>query len=105
MPLANASSVAIGLYFALLVIASLISFFAYGWDKFRAKRDGRRLSERTLHLIDVFGGWPGGLLARRTFRHKTVKRSYIILFWITVVVHLLAVFAIASLWVRLFSEE
>ena len=99
MPLAD-SSWAIGGYFGLIVVTSIISFLAYGWDKFRAARDGRRVPEKTLHLIDLAGGWPGGLLARRVFRHKTIKRSFVLVFWITAVAHLLIVGGITYAWVN-----
>ncbi|MEL6104680.1 MAG: DUF1294 domain-containing protein [Planctomycetota bacterium] len=99
MPLANATWF-IGGYAAIVAIASCISFLAYGWDKFRAKRDRSRVPEKTLHLIDLVGGWPGGLLARRTFRHKTVKRSFVIVFWLTATLHVLAVVGAVYLWIR-----
>ena len=60
----------------LYVVASLVTFAAYGVDKRRARRGGRRVPERTLHLFELAGGWPGALIAAATFRHKTAKRSY-----------------------------
>ena len=72
----------------LFVGASLVSFLAYWHDKRRASIGGWRVPEATLHLMDIVGGWPGGLLAQRIFRHKTRKASYQFVFWLTVVVNI-----------------
>ncbi len=57
-------------------VASAAAFLAYGFDKRRAVRGGRRVSERTLHLLEALGGWPGALAGAATFHHKTSKTSY-----------------------------
>ena len=36
------------IYLAFVVVCSLITFVAYGIDKSKAKRDKRRISEKTL---------------------------------------------------------
>ncbi|WP_400995343.1 DUF1294 domain-containing protein [Agromyces sp. GXQ0307] len=69
--------------------ASVIAVVAYGIDKAAAKRSAPRVSEQTLHLIDLAGGWPGALVAQQTFRHKTRKRSFRRAFWGSVVVNVL----------------
>jgi uncharacterized membrane protein YsdA (DUF1294 family) len=46
-----------------------------------------RTRERTLHLIDLLGGWPGGLLAQDRLRHKTRKATFQLVFWATVAIH------------------
>ena len=56
----------------------------YRHDK-RAAQGGRtRTRERTLHLVDLLGGWPGGLLAQDRLRHKTRKGAFQLVFWATV---------------------
>lgn len=76
-------------WYALL---STVSAGLYALDKARAVRNGRtpppraprsRIPERTLHLADLLGGWPGGLLARRAFRHKTDPRAKARFVWIS----------------------
>lgn len=63
---------------------SLLSFLMYMKDKRAAHHAMWRTPEHTLHLLDLFGGWPGGLIAQQTFRHKTAKQSFQLLFWLSV---------------------
>lgn len=60
---------------------SILSFSAYAIDKRRAGRAGARIAEATLLTLDAVGGWPGGLVAQRLWRHKTAKVSYQLAFW------------------------
>ena len=78
-------------YLAVVLALSLLAFVFYGFDKRRARKDGRRVPEKTLHLIAVSGGWPGALIGQRVFRHKTQKLSYRIVFWLCVMLHLAVV--------------
>lgn len=66
---------------------SLISYLQYAHDKRQAQRGGSRVAERSLHLIELAGGWPGALLAQQRLRHKTRKVSYQVTFWLIVLAH------------------
>jgi len=68
-------------------LGSLLSFVFYGYDKTCAQRGLWRVRENLLHVVDFLGGWPGGYLAQRWFRHKTHKTSFQLIYWITVVSH------------------
>jgi uncharacterized membrane protein YsdA (DUF1294 family) len=57
-------------------VLSLISFTVYALDKSAARSGQRRIAERTLHLLDLIGGWPGGWLAQKTLRHKCSKPAF-----------------------------
>lgn len=83
------------IYLGCVLVMSLASFFAYGLDKQRAIGQQRRIPEQTLHTMDLLGGWPGGLLGQKVFRHKTRKLSFQIVFWATVVIHLIGSFLLA----------
>jgi len=72
----------------IYIVMSLVTFSLYAEDKSRAKRGGWRISEQTLHLCEFAGGWLGGFIAQRKLRHKSIKRSYQIVFWTIVVFHL-----------------
>lgn len=65
-------------------LASIFSYVAYRSDKRRAEEGSWRIPESTLHLADLLGGWPGGLIAQRQYRHKTAKTSFQVVFWLTV---------------------
>lgn len=75
-------------YLVVVVVMSLACFIAYGLDKRQAANGGRRVSERTLHLLALLGGWPGALIGQRQFRHKTQKLTFRVVFWLVVVLHI-----------------
>jgi uncharacterized membrane protein YsdA (DUF1294 family) len=86
---------AVAAYLGLVAVASGAAFAVYGLDKRRAGTGGRRVPERTLHLLGLAGGWPGALAARRHYRHKTRKVPFRLVFWAVVVLHLALVGAVA----------
>ncbi|OQS34403.1 DUF1294 domain-containing protein [Chromobacterium haemolyticum] len=65
----------------LYLSLSLLCFVLYWRDKRAAERGGPRTPEARLLWLGVLCGWPGGLMARRLFRHKTVKQPFRLLFW------------------------
>ncbi len=73
----------------LYLLLSCASYLMYGFDKEVAGKAGwQRTPERTLHLLDLAGGWPGGLVAQQVTRHKTAKASFQRGFGITVLLNL-----------------
>ncbi len=65
-------------------LLGLFTLFFYWWDKRQAIKGNRRVKEATLHGLAILGGWPGALIGREVFRHKTQKRSfYLILYSIS----------------------
>lgn len=74
--------------FAFYGCLSLITFCVYGMDKSAAKRGKQRVPESTLHLLSLLGGWFGALLGLKVFRHKTKKRRFLVVFWLTVVANI-----------------
>jgi len=50
------------------------------FDKRRAVHGGRRVAERTLHILELLGGWPGALFGQVLFRHKRRKLTYMLVF-------------------------
>lgn len=84
-------------YLLLVAVMSGVTFIAYGLDKGRAGGPKRRVPERTLHLLALFGGWPGALVAQRRFRHKTRKASFRLAFWFVVLLHATLVAGLAYL--------
>jgi uncharacterized membrane protein YsdA (DUF1294 family)/cold shock CspA family protein len=74
--------------FFVYLIFSLLIFIVYAYDKSKAYKNEWRVSEQTLHLLELFGGWPGALITQRVIRHKNRKTSYQIVFWIIVFIHM-----------------
>lgn len=75
---------------AWYLLLSIVAFTVYAIDKRKAIRGTWRVKERTLHLLELLGGWPGALAAQHYFHHKSRKTSFQILFWCIVVLHLVA---------------
>lgn len=69
------------------VLISLLTLIVYAVDKSAARQGRRRVRERTLHLLALAGGWPGALIAQRLLRHKSRKRPFRAVFWLTVVLN------------------
>ena len=70
-----------------LLLLSLITFLAYRSDKRRAEAGEWRIAESMLHFAELIGGWPGAFLGQRSFRHKTSKVSYQLVFLLIVLIH------------------
>lgn len=68
----------------LYLVASTVTFLAYGIDKSAAQSNRWRTKESTLHIFGLVGGWPGALLAQKTLRHKSKKEEFQSIFWVTV---------------------
>ena len=69
-----------------------MAFTAYAKDKYAAKKGSRRIPEKTLHLLSLFGGWGGAWLAQIWLRHKSKKTEFRRIYWLTVLVNLLLLF-------------
>ena len=52
------------------LLLSVLSFILFAWDKSKAKREKRRISEANLITLSVLGGALGGLAAMLIFHHK-----------------------------------
>lgn len=64
------------LIFAYLVAINLTAYLAFYLDKSFARKNKRRISEKTLLLIAIAGGVIGAILAQQQFRHKTQKQPF-----------------------------
>lgn len=67
---------------------SVITFAFYANDKSKAKQGVWRTPESTLHLLALVGGWPGAAIAQQTLRHKSQKKEFRFMFWLTVIANL-----------------
>ncbi len=73
--------------FVYFAAAAFAGFVAFGDDKRRAETREWRISESTLIMISVLGGWPGSILGQQFFRHKYRKESFMASFWLSVLLN------------------
>lgn len=59
----------------LIIILNLINFILYGIDKYKAKHNLWRISEKTLVSLSVLAG-VGGILGMEIFHHKTREKKF-----------------------------
>lgn len=64
---------------------SLLTLLMYWQDKRQAQQGGWRVSEARLQILALLGGWPGALLAQNYLRHKSQKREFLLVFWLSVI--------------------
>lgn len=59
-----------------LILTNLFSFLLMGIDKHKARRDVRRISEKTLLTACSLFAAVGGLIGMHLFHHKTRKLKF-----------------------------
>ena len=59
-----------------IAILNVITFFLYGFDKWKAKKDRWRIPESTLLLLAVLGGSIGAWLCMKIWHHKTMHKKF-----------------------------
>lgn len=58
-----------------IIILNLINFILYGIDKYKARHNKWRISEKTLLTLSVLAGL-GGFLGMEIFHHKTREKKF-----------------------------
>jgi uncharacterized membrane protein YsdA (DUF1294 family) len=61
-----------------LLLAGIVTFLFYGFDKAQAKRSGWRVPEIVLHGMALAGGFIGAALGMAVFNHKTRKPVFLV---------------------------
>ena len=83
----------------LLLFISMINaatYWFYAQDKQAAELGTRRVSEKTLHLLSLLGGWPTAWLAQEKLRHKTQKQPFRRLYFCTIALNLVLILWLIS---------
>jgi len=73
---------------------NITTFLIYFYDKKISHTDKVRVPEKNLHYLEIFGGTPFAYLAQKTLRHKIMKKSYQIKFWIIFIIQIIVIFII-----------
>ena len=71
-----------------LPLINLFTFWAYGRDKYLAKKHEWRIPEIQLHTLEILGGTIGAFIGQKVFKHKYKKKSFLATFWATVVIQI-----------------
>ena len=78
-----------------LLAVNIATFFLYGIDKYKAKKNKWRISEATLLTMAAIGGSIGAWAVMRLWHHKTMHKKFkygipvIIIFQVALAVYLL----------------
>ena len=59
-----------------LLAINIVSFFLYGIDKYKAKKNQWRISEATLLTMAAIGGSIGAWAGMRLWHHKTMHKKF-----------------------------
>jgi len=73
---------------SVFAIINIVTYGLYYYDKQQARSSGWRISEKTLMMGSLLGGWPAALYAIEDIRHKSSKRSFQIMHWIVIATNL-----------------
>ncbi|MCI8668780.1 MAG: DUF1294 domain-containing protein [Lachnospiraceae bacterium] len=66
------------LFIVYLIFINGVAFSMMGIDKYKAKHNKWRISERSLFMSAILLGSGGAILGMRCFRHKTKHTSFVL---------------------------
>ena len=76
--------------FLLFFLFNILSFILTVVDKELAKKNKQRIPENYFFIIAILGGWPLGILTMKIVRHKTLKRSFQVKYFLSICSNLIA---------------
>ncbi len=79
-----------------ILALNIITFFAFGIDKYKATHHRSRIPNATLLGLSLLGGSIGGLFGMYLFRHKTKKKYYTLTVPVFLVVQVVVVLLYVS---------
>jgi len=84
-------------YLLIIFIMSIITYISYAFDKRNSVKGKWRTKEKTLLMMSILFGACGGLLAMYMKRHKTQHWYFVLINWISLLLHLVIGYFIYSL--------
>lgn len=80
------------LFLLYLLSINAVSFVLFGYDKFLAIKNKRRIPEKELFTVATIGGAFGGLFAILVFNHKISKAFFMWRFMFIFIVNVVGVY-------------
>lgn len=80
------------LFLLYLLSINAVSFILFGYDKFLAIKNKRRIPEKELFTVSTIGGAFGGLFAILVFNHKISKAFFMWRFMFIFIVNVVGVY-------------
>ena len=74
-----------------LVVINIISFFTYAFDKYKAIKGKRRISEKTLCILTLLAIPIGSIISMYIFHHKTKKIKFHIVNILSIIIWLIII--------------
>jgi len=82
----------VNFWLLMFMVLNIVSAVVMWLDKRNAKNGKKRISEHTLLVWALVGGWIGGITAMYALRHKTSKRLFLVQYWLMVIIHISGLF-------------
>jgi len=74
-----------------IIAISCVTFFLFGYDKYKARAGWWRTPEKTLLGFCLAGGTIGGGLGMMLFRHKISKRPFVLSFVVIIALQIIVI--------------
>ena len=80
------------LFLLYLLSINAISFGLFGFDKFLAIKNERRIPEKELFTVSTIGGAFGGMFAILVFNHKLSKTNFMWRFMFIFIINIFGIY-------------
>ncbi|KAA1297959.1 MAG: DUF1294 domain-containing protein [SAR202 cluster bacterium] len=87
----------------IFVVLNTASAVVIWLDKRNAQNGKKRISEHTLLVWALVGGWLGGVCAMYALRHKTSKRLFLVKYWLMAAIYISALFLLGYAMIQQMS--
>lgn len=88
------------LWVSYILLINVITFLVFGEDKKRARQKKRRIPERTLLLLALFGGAVGAWIGMYVFHHKTRKLNFRAGIPMMLILHLVLIYSVCRQFIQ-----
>jgi len=78
------------------LVINIFTFFLWGFDKWRAKNQQWRVSERILFSLIILGGAFGALAGMQVFHHKTKQIRFWVIGILASILHIVIIISLTK---------